>query len=172
MKGRCREEVQFVHESQCRGMKGRKERQVGPSIMAQVPRTLGAHGPSTCFRGKACRVLPDPHSMQGCFMPYRPLFPSSQSIVYLCFVAQVPSHAVVDERDHYSRNVCSLLVDGPHGQRPKILCPCLSRSVFTNEGLKEDMKHVPDACKRTRGLHSTAAIGPLLFGALHCCVQL
>ncbi len=67
-------------------MRGRKERQVRVSITVQVPRTLAAHGPSTRFRGKACRVLPDPHSKQGCFIPYGLPFPSSESIVYLCLV--------------------------------------------------------------------------------------
>ncbi len=78
LKRRCREEVQYAHESQGRGMKGRKERQVGASITVEVPRTLGVHGPLTRFRGKASGVLSDPHSIQGCFIPYRLPFPSSQ----------------------------------------------------------------------------------------------
>ncbi len=39
--------------------------------------TLGMHGPLTCFHGKSCWVFSDLYSMQGCFIPYRVLFPSS-----------------------------------------------------------------------------------------------
>ncbi len=45
----------------------------------------------------------------------------------------------------------------------------MSRSVYTMEG-----RHDPHtyACERGGGLYSSAAVGSLLFGALHCCVRM
>ncbi len=68
--------------------KGRKEGMpVKASITMQVPRTLGMHGPSTHFCGKACAVLSDPHSIQGCWIPYtadhRSLLPNQCGTGYI-----------------------------------------------------------------------------------------
>ncbi len=61
MQRTCREAVQYAHESQGVGHQSRNEGKEGtPSRSLNhggSPRTLGAHGPSTCFRGKALRDI-------------------------------------------------------------------------------------------------------------------